>query len=667
MSKCNTGSVCSLPSNDNEVSILIQQLETEVKDLMTSTEYKLLCQSKKIDETMCYIKNNLSNSIRDLLNSMENSGELDELILNTITEVNGEIETVKEYFDSKTLSLDFNRIFRHMAESRGNRLANDDRNYKCAFGQGICSTDTSIIFGETCHYNYNNNGHFVEFNKETGEITREWDLDDVGHISSLAYNCKTNEFYVLPFWYNSNGASTRTNELKIYDYTSMTLKKKVVLSVNIAAITVDNDTGKIYGATADTVYSINANSFAMRELYTYESIGGIQGIAVFDDSMYINLFNATYLLKTDFEGNVIAAMPIERFYGLYFTGEPEGITIDSNGDIYMLSCSYNPYSYYFCNQVFKSNVKSNTGYKDPRSGNCQSLSNFYVGNPTSNNPDGTAANPFGTICEVIMAVNSPTAKNVGVTRVDLQKDCANETFYYRDGDLSIMGNNKKIAQLNLTDCNVYINALAVENPSDLLQNHNVYMSRCRGTVYSITSIQNYGICNLNLEFCDIRIMSASLQGSPTEGRIRANGGNVMGNSKATNEAIYGTGQILQKTTTSFSSATPFEITKEQVYQLSNVFTNLQLFCQLTEGSNLYYSGINVKLTGPDMESIESTGTLTKYISCSFCMGNGVYSIGCTLNLEDNQFTLKDFTSYLITESGITKGTKQFLVLAMTLN
>ena len=65
----------SLPSYNNEIEILIRQLKKEVQDLMKTTEARLLCQNKKIDETMIYIKNNLGNALRVLLNSMLESGE----------------------------------------------------------------------------------------------------------------------------------------------------------------------------------------------------------------------------------------------------------------------------------------------------------------------------------------------------------------------------------------------------------------------------------------------------------------------------------------------------------------------------------------------------------------------------------------------------------------
>lgn len=74
----------SLPSHSNEIEILIRRLTKEVNDLMKTTEARLLCQDKKIAETMVYIKNNLSNALRLLLNSMLESGELEDLITGVV-------------------------------------------------------------------------------------------------------------------------------------------------------------------------------------------------------------------------------------------------------------------------------------------------------------------------------------------------------------------------------------------------------------------------------------------------------------------------------------------------------------------------------------------------------------------------------------------------------
>ena len=88
-----------LPSQDNEIEILVRRLTKEVKDLMKSTEARLLCQNKKINETMVYIKNNLSNALRELLNSMLESGQLEDLITgivaNEIEILQHDVETLK--------------------------------------------------------------------------------------------------------------------------------------------------------------------------------------------------------------------------------------------------------------------------------------------------------------------------------------------------------------------------------------------------------------------------------------------------------------------------------------------------------------------------------------------------------------------------------------------
>ena len=88
-----------LPSHSNEIEILVRRLTKEVKELMKSTEARLLCQNKKIDETMVYIKNNLSNALRNLLNAMLESGQLEDLITgivaNEIEILQADVEALK--------------------------------------------------------------------------------------------------------------------------------------------------------------------------------------------------------------------------------------------------------------------------------------------------------------------------------------------------------------------------------------------------------------------------------------------------------------------------------------------------------------------------------------------------------------------------------------------
>lgn len=102
----------NLPSHDNEIDVLIRQLKREVKELMKTTQAKLLCQDKKIAETMVYIKNNLSNAIRNLLDSMLESGEIEEMlksiILDNVNTLQNEIDELKDITTLNTNNIAIN-------------------------------------------------------------------------------------------------------------------------------------------------------------------------------------------------------------------------------------------------------------------------------------------------------------------------------------------------------------------------------------------------------------------------------------------------------------------------------------------------------------------------------------------------------------------------------
>ena len=79
MSEC-----CNLNVDSNKNDILIAQLKREIKALSDTTTARLLIQDKKIAETCVYIKENLSNELRVLLDTLLNSGELSEIITSTL-------------------------------------------------------------------------------------------------------------------------------------------------------------------------------------------------------------------------------------------------------------------------------------------------------------------------------------------------------------------------------------------------------------------------------------------------------------------------------------------------------------------------------------------------------------------------------------------------------
>lgn len=82
MSKCCSG--VNLTPTSNQVEVALRQLRREVKELLNTTTARLLCQDKKIAETMVYIKANLSNEIRNILDVMYTNGELEAIITETV-------------------------------------------------------------------------------------------------------------------------------------------------------------------------------------------------------------------------------------------------------------------------------------------------------------------------------------------------------------------------------------------------------------------------------------------------------------------------------------------------------------------------------------------------------------------------------------------------------
>lgn len=91
----------NMPSSPNDIELLLTQIKLEVDNLVKSTEAKLLCHDGKIAELQKYIKDNLSNSIRLLLNDMSHSGELNKIIttaiINEIDEIKYRVVHVKDF------------------------------------------------------------------------------------------------------------------------------------------------------------------------------------------------------------------------------------------------------------------------------------------------------------------------------------------------------------------------------------------------------------------------------------------------------------------------------------------------------------------------------------------------------------------------------------------
>lgn len=82
MSECNIK--CPFVSGDNKYDVLINQLKREIEEIKKTETARALFYENKLNELCVYIKNNLSNELRLLFDSMKVSGELDKLITETV-------------------------------------------------------------------------------------------------------------------------------------------------------------------------------------------------------------------------------------------------------------------------------------------------------------------------------------------------------------------------------------------------------------------------------------------------------------------------------------------------------------------------------------------------------------------------------------------------------
>lgn len=81
---------CALDNKNTKYDVLIAQLQREVKEITENCAKEHLLYEKKLNEMCVYVKENLSNTIRELLDTMLSSGELDDIITETIANaING--------------------------------------------------------------------------------------------------------------------------------------------------------------------------------------------------------------------------------------------------------------------------------------------------------------------------------------------------------------------------------------------------------------------------------------------------------------------------------------------------------------------------------------------------------------------------------------------------
>lgn len=185
---------CNLKSDDESTKLLISQLKREVKKLSADTTAKLLMQDGKIAETCVYIKNNLSNYLRELVAVMTANGEIENIISEIITELNPIVDDLMK--DSEVFTLHSPSLLNATQSQSITLIISKEHAILFDTGVGESANDNLLWLKEKLgnrkldvifisHYHYDHMGGLSSFKEVIGKTTKVYlPLDMAGYMNS---------------------------------------------------------------------------------------------------------------------------------------------------------------------------------------------------------------------------------------------------------------------------------------------------------------------------------------------------------------------------------------------------------------------------------------------------------------------------------------------------
>lgn len=283
--------------------------------------------------------------------------------------------------------------------------------------------------------------------------------------------------------------SLRNTILEI-NKTTMALLKIHNTIVNFRSISFYN--GEFYGESATVLYKINFETGETPKVcdlkFPYVP-SNFQGGAVYNGFLYEVGFHEKAILKFDIEtGEHLYTYKIDDYYGSAFTGEIEGVSINEHG-FYLCSATYHSFDNYRTGRLFEFNLKENESINSLYLGGCSvGHSDYYVGENTNGNPDGTKNNPFPSISQALQAICTPYGVSQKVVFIKLLKDC-DEIIYARDNYIRVIGNGHSVYGANISGgCCFFENVVFKDGAGE--SNSNLFYANSSNIIFATVKFEN---------------------------------------------------------------------------------------------------------------------------------------------------------------------------------
>ncbi|EIW14318.1 phage minor tail protein [Lactiplantibacillus pentosus KCA1] len=334
-------------------------------------------------------------------------------------------------------------------------------------------------------------GTLVKFNVETGTEILSNEIKGY-HGNSMTYNAKDGMLYMAMAEDSTDVDTVQKKKVLQIDPATLTIKNTIDLTAKTALpiihsigydsaddcfIVADNKTMEFYDSSWTLQFTIQ-----WADLIGYEP-GFMQGVQVHGSNLYWigGRKSQIWAYTIDYDNKSLTYRTTYSFddfqEGLYPTGELEGLAFNDNGSIYVCSHitvgKWGGLTQYFV---------TNDNFKVPIAGSTlvaiQSVSpsptEFFVGNNTAYNPDGTKSNPFASLLEATTCMRTPytpfkkltmlTDMDDTLALIDIDNAMLNTQSHKVKATVIINCSNLYIPSLQMTGYSRYkMNALYVYN------------------------------------------------------------------------------------------------------------------------------------------------------------------------------------------------------------